>query len=85
MFKKKLKPSSTEDFITTNTKNTVLSACNSVLKQCFYSFFNLLITKSTNHLIDKLANRQLAFFSNRWSFLMCFATASVILSICQFN
>ena len=63
MFEKKLKPSSTEDFITTNKKKTVLSAFNSVLKQCFLFFF--LIFSSTNRQIDKSANRQIGKLANR--------------------
>ena len=54
MFEKKLKPSSTEDFITTNTKKHCFISLQQRLKTVFfYSFFNLLIDKSTNWQIDK--------------------------------
>ena len=57
MFKKKLKPSLTEDFITTNTKKHCFISLQQRLKTVFfYSFSNLLITKSQNW--------QIAFFSN---------------------
>ena len=39
-------------------KKTVLSACNSLLKQCFSTLFQ--IFSSTNRQIAKLANRQIA-------------------------
>ena len=57
MFEKKLKPSSTEDFITTNTKKHWFISLQQRLKTVFfYSFFNLLIDKSTNRQIDKSPN-----------------------------
>ena len=58
MFEKKLKPSSTEDFITTNTKKHCFISLQQRLKTVFFIlFFNLLIDKSTNWQIDKSANR----------------------------
>ena len=58
MFKKKLKPSSTEDFITTNTKKHCFISLQQRLKTVFfYSFSNLLIAKSPNRQIAKSANR----------------------------
>ena len=60
MFEKKLKPSSTEDFITTNTKKHCFISLQQRLKTVFFIlFFNLLIDKSTNWQIDKSANRQI--------------------------
>ena len=54
MFEKKLKPSSTEDFITTNTKKHCFISLQQRLKTVFfYSFFNLLIDKSPNRQIGK--------------------------------
>ena len=60
MFKKKLKPSLTEDFITTNTKKHCFISLQQRLKTVFF----LLFFKSSHHQIAKLANRQIAFFSN---------------------
>ena len=55
MFEKKLKPSSTEDFITTNTKKHCFISLQQRLKTVFfYSFSNLLIDKSTNRLFLQL-------------------------------
>ena len=55
MFEKKLKPSSTEDFITTNTKKHCFISLQQHLKTVF--FFLFLIFSSTNRQINKLANR----------------------------
>ena len=58
MFKKKLKPSSTEDFITTNTKKHCFISLQQRLKTVFfYSFFkssHRQIAKSTNRLFLQL-------------------------------
>ena len=57
MFEKKLKPSSTEDFITTNTKKHCFISLQQRLKTVFFIlFFNLLIDKSTNWQIGKSPN-----------------------------
>lgn len=55
MFEKKLKPSSTEDFITTNTKKHCFISLQQRLKTVFFILF--LIFSSTNRQIDKSANR----------------------------
>lgn len=65
MFEKEIKTLINRRFHLLTQKNTVLSAFNSVLKQCFYSF---LIFSSTNRQIGKSTNRQIAFFLQLMSF-----------------
>ena len=55
MFEKKLKPSSTEDFITTNTKKHCFISLQQRLKTVFFILF--LIFSSTNRQIGKSPNR----------------------------
>ena len=57
MFEKKLKPSSTEDFITTNTKKHCFISLQQRLKTVFFILF--LIFSSTNRQIGKSTNRQI--------------------------
>ena len=72
MFEKKLKPSSTEDFITTNTKKHCFISLQQRLKTVFFILF--LIFSSTNRQIDKSANRliQRCFIKNFFRFFSHF-------------